>query len=70
MHDESHLILTSQAAVGRLILVTHRQKSLDTVLSRDPASTETNDARLRESYLEGSGKSKFCYEHVFLTAKW
>lgn len=32
MHEESHLMLTSQAAVGKLILVTHRQKTRDTVL--------------------------------------
>lgn len=41
---EFHLILRSQAAVGSLILITHRQKSPDLVLSRDPASMETKDA--------------------------
>lgn len=70
MHDEFHPIITSPAAVGRLILVTHRQKSLDAVCSRDLASMETKDARLRESLLEGRGKRKFCYEPVFITAKW
>jgi len=55
--------------VGRLILVTDRQKSLVTVLSRDSASMETKDARLRESHFEGRRKSKFCYEQVFITAK-
>lgn len=41
---EFHLILRSQAAVGSLILVVHRQKSSDLLLSRDPASMETKDA--------------------------
>lgn len=39
-----HLILRSQAAVGSLILIAHRQKSPDLVLSRDPASMETKEA--------------------------
>lgn len=70
MHDESHLILPPQAAVEWLILITHRQKSFDMRLSGDPASMETKDARLRASFFEGRGKSKFCYEQVFTTAKW
>lgn len=56
--------------MGRLIRVTHGLKSLDTVLSRDPAGMETKDARLRELLFEGRGKNKFCYQQVFITAKW
>lgn len=41
---EFHLILSSQATLGSLILITHRQKSPDLMLSRDPASMETKDA--------------------------
>lgn len=70
MHDESHLMLTSQAAVGKSILVTHRQKPLDTALSRDPTHMETKNARLRESLFERRGENEFCYKQVFITASW
>lgn len=66
MHDESHLILPPLAAMGRLILITHRQKSLDTRLSGDPASMEIKDARFRASFFQGREKSKFCYEQTYV----
>lgn len=70
MCSELHQILRYQASVGSLILFTHRQKFPDLVLSRDPASMERKDAKLRESLGDCRGKTKFCHEPVFATAKW